>query len=119
MAALRVEWAKACARALRWNEEVLLLKEEMRRTRTFLEWKARWWENRAKFAVDDRLLLEGIAAYAFRQAALQRRLSISFLQLWSTSLTTQDHTSQPNVDEDEDVVIHDEAYDDAEDDLED
>ncbi|KAG2126046.1 hypothetical protein DEU56DRAFT_916197 [Suillus clintonianus] len=117
--ALRVEWAKACARALRWNEEVLLLKEEMRRTRTFLEWKARWWENRAKFAVDDRLLSEGIAAYAFRQAALQHRLSISFLQLWSTSLTTQDHTSQPSVDEDEDVVIHDEAYDDAEDDLED
>ncbi|KAG1898328.1 uncharacterized protein F5891DRAFT_1191000 [Suillus fuscotomentosus] len=121
MAALRVEWVKARAHTLCWNEEVLLLREEMRRTRTFLEWKARWWENHAKFTVDDSLSSEGMAVYAFRQAVLQRRLSNSFLQLWSASLTTnQVHASQSNVDEDEDIVIHGETYeDDAEDDLED
>ncbi|KAG1844094.1 hypothetical protein C8R48DRAFT_750896 [Suillus tomentosus] len=117
--ALRVEWVKARARALRWNEEVLLLKEEMRRTRAYLEWKARWWDIRAKFTVDDRPLSEGIAAYAFRQAALQRRLSVSFLQLWSTSSTTN-QASQSIADEDEDTVFDDETYqDDAEDDVED
>ncbi|KAG1846964.1 hypothetical protein C8R48DRAFT_750553 [Suillus tomentosus] len=107
--ALCVEWVKARAHALRWNEEVLLLKEEMRRTRAYLEWKARWWDIRAKFTVDNRPLSEGIAVYAFRQAALQRRLSVSFLQLWSTSSTTN-QASQSIADEDEDTVFDDETY---------
>lgn len=121
MTALRVEWVKARARALRWNEEVLLLKEEMRRTRTYIEWKARWWETRVEFVVDDSLLSEGIAAYAFRQAALHRKLSVSFMRLWSASPTTnQVPASQSIVEDDEDVVIDDETYeDDAEDDVED
>ncbi|KAG1869682.1 hypothetical protein C8R48DRAFT_746879 [Suillus tomentosus] len=38
--AMRVEWAKARARSLRWSEEVLLLKEEMRRVRQYLDWRA-------------------------------------------------------------------------------
>jgi hypothetical protein len=33
--ALRVEWAKAKARAARWEEEVVLLDEEMRRVIQF------------------------------------------------------------------------------------
>ncbi|EIW76562.1 hypothetical protein CONPUDRAFT_76203 [Coniophora puteana RWD-64-598 SS2] len=44
---LRVEWLKSRARTKRWEEEVDLLKEEMRRVRAFLEYKARWWESRA------------------------------------------------------------------------
>ena len=40
---LRSEWAKSRARANRCKEEVLLLKEEMRRVLVFLEWKSKWW----------------------------------------------------------------------------
>ncbi|KAG2092144.1 uncharacterized protein F5147DRAFT_657762 [Suillus discolor] len=107
--ALHVEWVKARAHALRWNEEVLLLKEEMRHTRTYIEWKAGC------------LLSEGIAVYAFCQAALHRKLSISFMRLWSASPTTnQVPASQSIIEDDEDVVIDDETYeDDAEDDMED
>ncbi|KAG2097506.1 uncharacterized protein F5147DRAFT_656316 [Suillus discolor] len=37
--ALRMEWLKARAQVKRWGEEVLLLKEEMRRVLEFLRWK--------------------------------------------------------------------------------
>jgi hypothetical protein len=40
---LRAEWSKSRARAARAREEVLLLREEMRRVLEFLGWKARWW----------------------------------------------------------------------------
>ncbi|KAF7303547.1 hypothetical protein MIND_00583900 [Mycena indigotica] len=44
---LRVEWAKARARAKRWAEEVELLQEEMRRVLEFCSWRAgRWGELR-------------------------------------------------------------------------
>jgi len=39
---LRVEWVKSRARAARAHEEVLLLREEMRRVLEFLQWKANW-----------------------------------------------------------------------------
>ena len=45
-AILQVEWAKSRARSLRAQEEVLLLKEEMRRVTAFLAWKAKWWTER-------------------------------------------------------------------------
>lgn len=40
---LRAEWCKSRARANCATEEVLLLKEEMRRTLAFLNWRAGWW----------------------------------------------------------------------------
>lgn len=39
---LQAEWAKSRARATRWTEEVMLLKEEMRRALAFLNWRAQW-----------------------------------------------------------------------------
>jgi hypothetical protein len=42
--AVRVEWAHAKAWKMRWQEEVELLQEEMRRTLQYLEWQAVWWE---------------------------------------------------------------------------
>ncbi|KAH7917395.1 hypothetical protein BV22DRAFT_1026398 [Leucogyrophana mollusca] len=80
--ALRVEWVKARARALRWSKEVMLLKEEMRCVRVYLNWKAKWWESRAVVAVDNHTVAEGISAYASRQAAIQRNLSACFTYLW-------------------------------------
>jgi len=41
--ALHIEWAKSRARAQRWHEEVLLLKEEMRRVLVYFEYKVSWW----------------------------------------------------------------------------
>ncbi|KAG1724932.1 uncharacterized protein EDB91DRAFT_1331171 [Suillus paluster] len=44
---MRIEWCKARARAMRWAEEVELLKEEMRRILQFFEWDAQRWDERA------------------------------------------------------------------------
>ncbi|KAJ7718092.1 hypothetical protein B0H14DRAFT_2412596, partial [Mycena olivaceomarginata] len=43
-AAIRVEWCKAYARVKRWQEEVLLLQEEMCRCLRTLEWQAAVWD---------------------------------------------------------------------------
>jgi len=40
---MRIEWSRARARAHRWQEEALLLEEEMRRVLAFFTWKAQKW----------------------------------------------------------------------------
>lgn len=68
---LRSDRAKSRAHVARANEEVLLLREEMRRTLEFLEWKAVWWEKReALQKFKDKAMVEGVRAYAHEQAAL-------------------------------------------------
>ncbi|KAJ7040183.1 hypothetical protein C8F04DRAFT_912963, partial [Mycena alexandri] len=42
-AALRVEWSRAKARKKRWEEEVELLREEMRRILRYLQWEQDRW----------------------------------------------------------------------------
>ncbi|KAG2115716.1 uncharacterized protein F5147DRAFT_743324 [Suillus discolor] len=85
--ALRIEWCKARARAMRWEEEVDLLKEEQRRVIAFLDWQADWWwcqrQGRDSEHLDD-CLREGLKAYAERQASLRRALSAQFQALWTT-----------------------------------
>ncbi|KAF4597769.1 hypothetical protein EYR40_008234 [Pleurotus pulmonarius] len=83
---LRLEWAKSRARALRWSEEVLLLKEEMRRVLAFLRWQAEWWESKERSDgehVPD-VMTEGLNAYARRQAAIRIRLAASFATKWAS-----------------------------------
>lgn len=87
-----------------WSEEVLLLREEMRRTLTFLEWHATWWETRATLHTDwweeqDKSVTcpradpaglprprnqetEGMTAYAHKQAHIRRAIRGSFEHLW-------------------------------------
>ncbi|KAG2003598.1 hypothetical protein CC2G_004190 [Coprinopsis cinerea AmutBmut pab1-1] len=80
---LRVEWAKARARLHRWNEEYLLVQEEMRRVIVYLAWKAQWWEEHATqepFKSED--LMHGTLAYAHKQASYCRRLSERFAARW-------------------------------------
>ncbi|KAF8993262.1 hypothetical protein BDZ89DRAFT_973013, partial [Hymenopellis radicata] len=48
--ALRIEWCKSRARALRWQEECLLLREEMRRFLATLSAEATLWEARSTSA---------------------------------------------------------------------
>ncbi|KAJ7079372.1 hypothetical protein C8R43DRAFT_910127, partial [Mycena crocata] len=81
--AVRIEWAKARARCMRWGEEVDLLEMEMRRVQSFLLWRAGWWtEQIGRRGLADGPQLEGETAYALRQAALQRKLHDRFSRDW-------------------------------------
>lgn len=61
-----------------------MLEEEMRRVRVTLEWKAQWWMERSVgWAGLDTAVAEGVRAYAYDQAAVQRRLLSSFNGMWA------------------------------------
>jgi hypothetical protein len=83
--ALRVEWAKTRARAMRYREEVDLLEEEMRRVLQFLRWRAEWWRQLSPLRADvqtEPALREGHTAYAERQAKIFEKLHDRFQGLW-------------------------------------
>jgi hypothetical protein len=96
---MRIEWCKARARAKRWEEEVELLTEEMRRVLRFFEWEALRWDKRAKEctveSAEDR---EGWVAYAARQASLRRALSHSFSASWADTLALTAKLNCPHSD---------------------
>ena len=80
---MRAEWAKTKARADRWEEEVLLTTEEMRRTIEFLHWKAHWWTNQGfRRQVPCVALQSGLQAYSLKQAAVCHALACSFAREW-------------------------------------
>jgi hypothetical protein len=90
MQGVRIEWCKSRARALRWSEEVELLKEEMRRVLQFFAWQAAWWEEQGNRRVGECTAhTEGLQAYAVRQANLRYRLGDHFRILWSPYLSLQ------------------------------
>ncbi|KAF8870835.1 hypothetical protein CPB84DRAFT_1692745 [Gymnopilus junonius] len=115
---LRVEWAKSRARAARATEEVMLLKEEMRRVLAFLEWKSRWWQDRqCTWTGLEKSMAEGVQAFALRQSSLQSQLAAHFRKLWKAPLedskkeasndshtmpASQKDTSDDNDDDDDD-----------------
>ncbi|KAF6754950.1 hypothetical protein DFP72DRAFT_755635, partial [Ephemerocybe angulata] len=72
-------------RTKRWEEEVLLLQEEMRRVVVYLFWKADWWGGKGRQAnkhasPDVRL---GLSAYASKQASYCWQLAYSSLKVWT------------------------------------
>ena len=70
-------------------EEVVLLREEMRRTLVFLEWEQGVWLQRASARSFERDAdREGSAAYAKRQAALRGAMVAAFKSLWDTIPTS-------------------------------
>lgn len=84
--ALRLEWLKARARAARWEEEVLLLGEEMRRAIMYCETEAFQWlvraidsANRRDLSLEER---EGLAAYAFERVARERAMANHWTKKW-------------------------------------
>ncbi|KAJ7893749.1 hypothetical protein B0H13DRAFT_1625094 [Mycena leptocephala] len=86
---IRVEWSRALGRKLRWSEEVMLLREEMRRVLRYLLWQARWWRERV--ALRDGLSAEtaaGARAYALKQADWHQRLGEFFRQKWNVPAVT-------------------------------
>ena len=83
---MRIEWAKARARYLRWPEEVQLLKGEMRRVQKTLDWEARQWEGRAESWTVNTAATEGIEGYTMRQAQVWRDLLAHFTRMWDKPL---------------------------------
>ena len=87
---MRVEWAQCMARVDRWEEEVILLQEEMRRVVHFLEWRSSDWLTK----VDSRTgtiapsVRSGLSAYANKQATVFHNLAVRFCQRWHSTLTS-------------------------------
>lgn len=81
--AVRIEWCRARACAMRWSEEVDLLREEMRRILAFLWWAATRWRTQGRDMPGlDQAQREGVIAYAERQAVVRERLLVHFNHLW-------------------------------------
>ena len=93
---LRAEWAKSRSRVARCREEVLLLREEMRRVLAFLEWKSTWWVDRRNLQRADVTsdLAEGLQAYAQTQGDLQQALKEHFCAIWRSPLADSDDISE-------------------------
>ena len=92
---LLVDWAKAHERAKRFEEEVELCVEEMRRTLVFFSWKASEWEERARNCSQPRApsnkppsdhVIQGLQAYAHRQSAMFSQLIRVFVSDWHNCL---------------------------------
>uniref|UniRef100_A0A8H8CGI7 Uncharacterized protein n=1 Tax=Psilocybe cubensis TaxID=181762 RepID=A0A8H8CGI7_PSICU len=104
---LRVEWAKSRARVMRAKEEVLLLKEEMRRMLMFLKHRSAWWVERQSALPGTRKdLAEGISAFAKSQAEIQTSLANHFQRLWAAPFSdkiTENDDDDDNDDEGDEV----------------
>jgi hypothetical protein len=86
-----VDWAKARERARRFEEEVELCEEEMRRVLAFFSWNAKNWEKRARVcelgrgpSSDD--VRYGLQADALRRSAMFKDLIQVFASDWSGCL---------------------------------
>lgn len=88
---IRAHWARCQARAERYEEEVQLTLEEMRRTLEFFRWKSRRWltlgDARAKSNTPpDPQVEHGLRAYAHRQALTYSSLVTIYVNHWRTFL---------------------------------
>ena len=90
---MRVEWAQCIARASRWEEEVVLLQEEMRRVVQFLDWKSKDWASKVdtRAGVVTPEVSFGLAAYARKQASVFCNLAVQFCQRWRSKLISLSH----------------------------
>ncbi|KAL0572308.1 hypothetical protein V5O48_009654 [Marasmius crinis-equi] len=102
---LRAEWCKSRARVKRANEEVLMLREEMRRGLKYLDWAAGRWEELAQW--EDMTVTggvrEGRRAFAAQQADVQQTLRDNFQALWRTALEDDPYEEGADNDDDEEA----------------
>ncbi|KAF7297874.1 C2H2-type domain-containing protein [Mycena chlorophos] len=76
--AVRIEWCKARARRLRWEEEVCIVGDETRRVAATHEHQAGVWEEKARRVPVGAIPVqeaEGMIAYALKQASMHRQLA--------------------------------------------
>ena len=88
---IRAHWARCQARAERYEEEVELTIEEMRRTLEFFKWKSQWWlglqNSRANSSPPpDPQVLHGLRAYAHRQSSIYSSLVTTYVDHWKEFL---------------------------------
>ncbi|KAF8224645.1 hypothetical protein L208DRAFT_1310114, partial [Tricholoma matsutake] len=82
--ALRLEWCKACARAYCWQEECLLLEEEMQRVQISFQSDIDVWKKRADDAwsrADGNQ--HGQAMYVLRQVDVSKMMVEHCVDVWS------------------------------------
>lgn len=87
----RAHWARAQARAERYEEEVKLTVEEMGRTLKYFTWKKSWWQSISSERGQSndpppRKVQEGLRAYAYRQSYIYDRLVALFVNHWHAFL---------------------------------
>ncbi|THU94960.1 hypothetical protein K435DRAFT_667355, partial [Dendrothele bispora CBS 962.96] len=83
--ALRIGWCKARACALRYQEECLLLQEEMRRILQTYDFEANTWTERANDTPSTMVsleYLEGRKAYAEYQRFVRLRMAVECKEKW-------------------------------------
>ena len=109
--AFRIEWSKAYARGECWREEVLLLREEMRRTLVFLDHTSRMWSARGSpssliILSKDSAVTEGLRAYANYQSNVFASLSHRFRSIWTGLESAEVPTIEPTMpDASEDALM--------------
>lgn len=134
---MRVEWAKARARMMRWKEEFLLVQEEMRRVIEYLRWRAAWWCERSSLQVHaEPTVSSRISGYANKQSAICSRIAEECARYWLLRLKSKGITpswashfpslsdipplippiSKSNVDSEIEVDLEVDEVDDSEDD---
>jgi hypothetical protein len=96
---------------MRWEEEVELLHEEMRRVLAFLHWQAAWWMKQGeRWEGLPSDVSEGLQAYAHCQADCRHLLREHFHHMWrhvgdyirlDNGSTEEEDTEMPSDDEDE------------------
>lgn len=115
---MRVEWAKARARMMRWKEELLLVSEEMRRVIEYLKWREQWWHERSSLRThSDDTISSGISGYANKQAVICSRIACQCAHYWLPCLKSigitppwASHIKSGNVGNEIEVDIEDEEY---------
>ena len=90
---MQVEWSKARARMRRWNEELLIIKEEMRRAIVYHKWRAAWWRERSLLREHaDATILSGISGYAHKQATICTHMAERCAVYWLPHLKEKGFT---------------------------
>ena len=81
-------------RKLRWEEEVVIVQEEMWHVLAYCEFHALWWENHASMHPNIPAdIYEGLYAYAQHQASILRQWANVFTLQWDTPNPKCNHPS--------------------------
>ncbi|KAF8887999.1 hypothetical protein CPB85DRAFT_1180587, partial [Mucidula mucida] len=81
---LKIEWCKARARKMCWEEEVALLLEEMCRVIAYRRWNRDMWQMRGReqLAGLDASYQQGLSAFAAEQVSHQDRVADDLESHW-------------------------------------
>ncbi|KAF8489711.1 hypothetical protein F5888DRAFT_1585274, partial [Russula emetica] len=60
----------------KWQEELLIVQEEMRQVIAYQTWKAVWWREQGSLRIEgNSTILSGLSGYAHKQAAICGRIA--------------------------------------------